>query len=98
MPKVTLLAEAWQDRTIPFGKRTYVFKGGIPLTVPTAVALFCQGKVSSDGSDLFQVEDLDNIVVPAPELIVPEKQNVEKETSVLGNFTQLRLIEAELCH
>jgi hypothetical protein len=98
MPKVTLLAEKWQDRLMPYGKSSYHFRGGEPKEVPTAVALFCKGKTNSNGEKLFKVEGLENIITPESASPVP-KQNVEKEkTSVLGSFTQLRLVRAELCH
>lgn len=95
MPKVTLLAEPWQNYTVPMGKRIFTFEGQKARDVPTAVALFCANKKDEKGKKIFKVTGLNNIVTPASPA---PKQNVEKETPVLGNSNHLRLIEAELCH
>jgi hypothetical protein len=94
MPKVTLLAEPWQNYCVPFGKREFLFVGGKPTAVPPAVAIFCKKKRNEAGEPVFSVEGLDEVIVK-PEPSSP-KQNVEK---VEGSrqFSQLRLIEAELC-
>jgi hypothetical protein len=100
MPKVTLLTDPGRSYCVPFGKSNYVFEGGKPLNVPTAIALFCKGKKDTKGRRIFEVEEIENVVTPASPPVPEKKQNVEKEIppKVLGNFTQLRLIEAELCH
>ena len=98
MPKVTLLAETWQDYLIPFGKRDYMFTGGKAREVPHAVAMFCKRKRDSEGEPMFKVTGLDNVVVAVPRTKPVVQQNVDKGLSGSRQFTQLRLIEAELCH
>ena len=98
MPKVTLLAETWQDYLIPFGKRDYLFRGGKGMEVPHAVALFCKNKQDSAGEPIFKVTGLDHVVVPVLPAKPVAQQNVDKGLSGSRQFTQLRLIEAELCH
>jgi hypothetical protein len=84
MPKVTLLADTWQNHLLIFGKAQYNFFGKKPQEVPVNIALICRDKKKSTGEPLFAVSEL-------PE-VVEIKQNV-----VIGEarqLTQLPLIEA----
>lgn len=92
MPKVTLLRDPWQNYILMFGKRQFRFDGGKSRDVPVAVALACKSKLNAKGKALFMVEELTN-VIPATNVT---KQNVIESSR--PDVTQLRLIEAELCH
>jgi hypothetical protein len=94
MPKVTLLAEEYQDRTVFFGKKSYLFPGGKEISVPLNVAQYCVGQTRG-GEKVYTVTGIEASQTQAPTAPAPPKQNVEVSRS---GFTQLRLIEAELCH
>ena len=78
MPKVTLLGPAYKTYDVIFGKATYEFKGGKPLEVPPAVAIFCD-KLKVKGRKAFQVEQMPEVVTPAKpssKEVTVDEQNV----------------------
>lgn len=73
-PMVTLLKEPWATRTMVFGKKRFIFRGGDRLSVSVAVALVCKSRKDEAGKPLFKVEGLPVIVKavhPPVENILP---------------------------
>lgn len=65
MPKVTLQGRPGASLRYAHGTKFYVFKHGVPVDVPVAVALELQ-KREFKGKPVFVVEDLPTIVERAP--------------------------------
>lgn len=74
MPKVTLLRDEWDTRTMIFGRKKLVFQGQKPQAVSAAVALVLAKRKDEYGKPLFQVSEMPTIVkgerppvtIPAP--------------------------------
>jgi hypothetical protein len=64
--KVTLLGKPGSTYTIMYGSRDYMFAAGYPRKVPVAIALEARKRKDGKGQPLFGVEDLPEIVQPAP--------------------------------
>ncbi len=84
MPKVTLLADKWQNHLLIFGKAQYNFFGEKPQVVPVNIALICRDKKKSTGEPLFKVEDIPEVVETKQNVVIVEARQL----------TQLPLIEA----
>jgi len=62
MPKATLLMPRGSNHLMVFGQASYMFHGGKPKKVPPAVALRLEGKRKRDGSPLFSIAEMPEIV------------------------------------
>jgi len=61
LPKVTLLKNYTSYHYI-YGNGSYEFKGGIPKSVPVAVALILKKKVNDNNEPLFKVDNLPIVI------------------------------------
>ncbi len=61
-PKATLIGDPWITRTMVFGKRRLIFKGGEPREVPVSVAMVLKKRLGESGKPIFKIEDLPVIV------------------------------------
>ncbi len=92
-PKVTLLGESWQTRTMVFGKKKFVFTGGEAREVPVAVALALQKRKDDHGKPVFKVDKMPEII-PArhPDVVsLPGQDHSTREQNVARTPSQRKL-------
>ena len=64
--KVTLLGKPGSTYTIMYGSKSYMFAAGYSRKVSVVIALEARKRKDGKGQPLFEVEDLPEIVQPAP--------------------------------
>ena len=75
LPKVTLLKNYTSYHYI-YGNGSYEFKGGIPKSVPVAVALILKKKVNDNNEPLFKVDNLP--------IVIKNKSEQNKKVAIIG--------------
>lgn len=93
-PKVTLLQPGWKDYTVIFGKKKFLFVGGVPKEVAPAVALVLQRMRDKKGQQRFKIENMPTIVTPIQRPKVEESPpDMDDVQNDLGDFRQGSLLE-----